>query len=302
MLYFCLVLFIISILLTAHLLFLNRAIQDALKQMEEIEEHPERNRQLKAIQSNRIIEGLFNRINRIYMARQQERIVYQRRETQIRREIENISHDLRTPLTSIIGYVDLIRDTETKEEEKQEYLDIIYKRARVLQGFIQDFYEISRIEGDDYPFLLDTVSVQSILSDAAVAYYNEFERKHIHVMIDLSEKQSFIIADKIQLNRILNNLIQNALKYAQNQFCIQQSVKDGRCIIKFINDKGNMKEEELKLIFDRFYTGDQTRNNGSTGLGLTITKMLVEKMKGCIDARFENDSFVIELQWMERIG
>ncbi len=301
MLYFCLLLIIVIILLTAHLLYLNRAIQDASKQMDEIDEHPERNRQLKAIQTNRLIEELFNKVNNIYVARQQERIVYQRRETQIRREIENISHDLRTPLTSIIGYVDLIQDTETKEEEKREYLDIIYKRARVLQGFIQDFYEISRIEGDDYPFLLDTISVQTMLSDAAVAYYNEFERKHIQVKIDLSEKQSFIIADKIQLNRILNNLIQNALKYAEQQFSIRQFVKEGRCIIQFRNDRGNMKEEELKLVFDRFYTGDHTRNNGSTGLGLTITKMLVEKMKGCIDARFEDDTFIIELQWMERI-
>jgi signal transduction histidine kinase len=268
--------------------------------MDEIEKNPQSNRQLKNLSTNRRIEEVLNKINLIYQARQKERIIYQRRETQIRQEIENISHDLRTPLTSIMGYVELLQDKETKEEEKEEYLQIISKRARVLQAFIQDFYEISRMEAEDYPLLLDKVSVQHMVGEAAVSYYHEFETKNIHVTIDLEERPCYIIADKIQYNRILNNLIQNALKYAKKQFMIKQYSEKGRCILQFRNDKSNMKEEKLKLVFDRFYTGDQTRSNGSTGLGLTITRILVEKMKGAINARFEEDMFVIELQWPEK--
>jgi len=256
------------------------------------------NRQLKAFTIDKKIEALLKKINDLYGARQQERNVYQRRETQIRREIENISHDLRTPLTSILGYVDLVQDEETTESERVEYLMIIYKRARVLQGFIQDFYEISRIEGDNYPFLLESIPVQGMLSEAVVAYYHEFEKNNIQVTVELEEKQSFIIADKIQFNRILNNLIQNALKYAQKQFMIKQFTLDGYCILQFKNDKNTITGEDLNVIFERFYTQDQSRNNQSTGLGLTITKVLVEKMKGQIEARLEKDLFVIELRWL----
>ena len=265
--------------------------------MEEIEKHPERNRQLKAFTTNRAMEKLLDKINDIYQAMQQERITYQKIETQIRREIRYISHDLRTPLTSIIGYVDLVQDAQTKETDRENYLQIIKKRARILQGFIQDFYELSRIEADDYPFVLDLIHVQNILSEVAVAYYNEFNKKKIQVEVDLDEKPCFIIADKIQLNRILNNLIQNALKFSQSQFIIKQYTLNGKCIIHFSNDKSQMKEDELKYIFERFYTGDLSRNNKSTGLGLTISKLLVERMKGSIEARLDGDFFVIELCW-----
>lgn len=298
--YLCITLFVIVMLLVLQIHFLYNSLHRTIEQMDDIEKYPERNRQLKTFSTNRKIEKLQNKINLIYQARQQERIVYQRRETQIRREIENISHDLRTPLTSMIGYMELMKDPETTESEREEYTTIISKRARVLQSFIQDFYEISRIEGEDYPFLLDKISVQSIVGEAAVAYYHEFEIKNIQVVVDMEDKPCFILADKIQFNRILNNLIQNASKYAGKKFEIKQFTMNGRCILQFNNDRNDMTKEELNCIFDRFYTGDQTRSNGSSGLGLTITKLLVEKMKGSIEARVEKDLFVIELQWTEK--
>jgi signal transduction histidine kinase len=284
-------------MLAARQYLLQRTIRSAADQIKEREKHPESNRQLKSISMDRNIEELLKKINEIYQARQQERIIYERRETQIRREIENISHDLRTPLTSIIGYVELIRDPQTKEYERKEYLQIIQKRAKLLQGFIQNFYELSRIEGDDYPLLLDLVQVQSSLSEVVVAYYREFEKRQLEVTVSLEDKPCFIIADKIQFNRILNNLIQNVLKYAQNRFILKQFTKDGECILQFHNDKDQMKETELKLIFDRFYTGDLARSNQSTGLGLTIVKILTEKMKGHVDAKLEGDLFIIEVRF-----
>jgi signal transduction histidine kinase len=265
--------------------------------MDEIQKHPDRNRQLVAFIANREIENLLKRINTVYETRQQERINYQRRENLIRREIENISHDLRTPLTSIIGYAELMQDEKTSEKEKQEYLEILRKRAKVLQGFIQDFYELSRIEGDNYPLFLDAVHVQNTLTETIVSYYNQFEQKQIEVNVELEKQTCFIVADKIQINRILNNLIQNALKYAKSRFILKQYTRKGECIILFQNDKGEMREEDLKYIFDRFYTGDRSRNNQSTGLGLTISKILVEKMKGSIVAKFTDDLFTIELRW-----
>lgn len=297
MIYLCIIFFILIVYLTIRLTFLTKAMREASKQMTAIEMQPEANQQLKALTFDKDIEELFTKINDIYQTRQQERIIYQRRETQIRREIENISHDLRTPLTSIIGYVDLIQNDEPEEQEKEEYLTIIKRRAKVLQGFIQDFYELSRIEGENYPILLEAVTVQSLLAETAVAYYHEFEKKHIRVELEMEDKKADIIADKIHLNRVFNNLIQNALKYSSKVFTIRQFIKEKECILRFQNDKGNLTENEMDLIFDRFYCGDLSRSNNSTGLGLTITKILVEKMKGRIHAYLEGEMFIVEVSF-----
>ncbi|MFT4142848.1 MAG: HAMP domain-containing sensor histidine kinase [Mobilitalea sp.] len=297
MIYIGIIFFVLVVLLVIRLSFLFRSIKTAIKQMSLIEQLPEENQQIKDIPFDKNLEQLLKKINELYRARQEERIAYQRREMQIRREIENISHDLRTPLTSILGYVDLIQNDDLEENEKEEYLQIIKKRAKVLQGFIQDFYELSRIEGEDYPLKLEAVTIQTILAETAVAYFNEFEKKNIQVNLELLDHKTDLIADKIQLNRIFNNLIQNALKYATEVFAIKQIDGNKECILRFQNDKGSITKKELELIFDRFYSGDSSRNNHSTGLGLTITKILVEKMKGSINAYLEEELFVIELRF-----
>lgn len=295
--YICILLVILILILVAHLCFLHKALRRVAFDMEQIEEQPEQNRQLKSIYGLHSLEQVLQRINLLYTARQKERIHYQRREQQLRQEIENISHDLRTPLTSILGYLDLLQDEDTSPKEREEYHEIIRKRAKVLQGFIQDFYEISRIEADDYPLVLTSIPVQSTVKEAIVAYYLDFERRNIQVEVSLEETPCYIIADKIQFDRILNNLIQNALKYADQQFTIRQSLTNNNCCLQFINDSAGLTEEELSRIFERFYTGDQSRNNQSSGLGLTITKTLTHKMKGQIEARIEKNLFILELTW-----
>lgn len=294
--YILMVLVFIIIFLIAYLFLLFKALSEAADQMDEIEKNPERNRQLKGIPTIPRLEKLFFKINTIYTARQKERIVYQLNETKIRQEIENISHDLRTPLTSILGYLDLVQDSASLKEQ-EEYLGIIRNRARLLQGFIENFYEISRLEANDYPLEPEVIKVKGMLTDTIVAYYHEFEKKHMEVSVELGEMDTYIIADRIQFGRVLNNLIQNALKYGDEKFILKQFIRENQCVIKFINDKNKLTENELRNIFERFYTGDQSRSNHSTGLGLTITKLLVEKMKGSIEARFEGEYFVVELSW-----
>jgi signal transduction histidine kinase len=264
--------------------------------MEEIEQQPKSNRQLNAITADTRFQKLLSGINKIYRVRQEERILYQRNEIKMRKEIENISHDLRTPLTSILGYLELMEGASS-EEERQEFLQIISKRAKLLQSFIQDFYEMSIVEGDRYPIILENVEVQSMLKDNMVAYFHEFEKKHLGVSIELEDRPVFLIVDRIQFNRIINNLITNVLKYAKEKFILKQYITEGYCVIQFMNDRSNITEEGLKVIFERFYTGDHSRSNQSTGLGLTITKLLVEKMMGQIEARFEGEYFLIELRW-----
>jgi signal transduction histidine kinase len=287
----------VCVFVMLRLCFLEHSIHKAVRQMEEISRLGESNRKLQAITNDRHLEKLLQKINTVYQTQQKERIRYQRKEDRIRMEIENISHDLRTPLTSIMGYVELIKDPATKESERTEYLDIIHKRARVLQGFIEDFYELSRIEGEDYPITYEIIAVQPALKEAVVSYYQQFEKKQIKVDIQLEEKPCSIIAGRMQFYRILNNLIQNALKYAHTFFTLKQFTENGECVILFQNDNSQLKQKDMDNIFERFYTGDESRKGQSTGLGLTIAKMLAENMRGKICASLDNGIFTIELRW-----
>lgn len=296
MIYLGIGLCIIGIIPAVALFTLIRALKSIIVQMDEIEEEPEENRQLKNPDTSRCLEKLLIRINRIYQSRQQERIRLQRREKGIRREIEDISHDLRTPLTSILGYLDLLQDKDIPETEKAAYLEVIEKRARGLKSLIENFYELSRLEGENYPLVLSVVSVQAAVREAVLAFYREFEEKDIRVTVELEEKECFVTADKVYFNRILTNLIQNACKYSNYFFEIRQESKDGACCLQFRNDWKDGKEEDLDFIFNRFYTGDATRSRGSSGLGLTIAKLLAEKQKASVSAWLEGDVFVIELK------
>lgn len=297
MIYVIIMLVFICIYFAIRFLYLNRAIQNTMRQMEQKEEEKDSNRKLKAISPHKNMEALLVKINKLYEYRQQERILYQRRENRIRQEIENVSHDLRTPLTSIIGYVELIQEPNTSEDEKKEYLFIISKRAKVLQGFIEEFYELSRVEGEDYPVVYENIPVKTFLKEVLVSYYQQFERKQIRVEIQLDERSCNIIADKTQFNRVVNNLIQNALKYTESFFILKQYSTKEEGIILFQNDSTELKEEDMKYIFDRFYTGDENRKGQSTGLGLTIAKILVENMKGRINATLKDNIFTVELRW-----
>lgn len=297
MIYLGIGLCIIGIIPAVILFTLIRGLKSVTAQMDEIEKQPEQNRQLKNPDTSHSMEELLSRINRIYQSRQKERIRLQRREEGIRREIENISHDLRTPLTSILGYFDLMEDEDVSEAEKEEYLKIIKKRAKGLKSLIDNFYDISRLEGENYPVTMEEVPIQSAVRETVLGFYREFEEKHIQVTIELEETEYLVTADKLQLNRILTNLIQNALKFGSKYFEIRQESKAGTCCIQFRNDQEGMKEEELNLIFGRFYTRDATRSRGSSGLGLTIIKLLAEKQKICVKAWLEEGTFVIELQF-----
>ncbi len=297
MLYIVIGLGLICIYFAVRFLALKHSIRNAAFQMDKIEEQKESNRKLKAVTSDKDLELLLNRINKLYEFRQEERISYQRREHQLQRGVENISHDLRTPLTSIMGYTELIQDPGTSQEEQQEYLSIIYKRAKVLQGFIEDFYELSRFQGENYPLRYEILLVQPIIKEVLVAYYRQFEKKQIQVEVHLEDERCSIIADRVQFNRILNNLIQNALKYTKTSFTLKQYRAQENCIIQFCNDNTDLTDEDMKHIFDRFYTGDENRSGQSTGLGLTIAKLLVENMKGNIHGELKDGRFTIELSF-----
>lgn len=246
---------------------------------------------------NNEIEELVRDINSIYDENQKVRAENKRIDEELRRSISNMSHDLRTPLTSISGYIQLIKNDKSSEEEKKEYLDIVDKRARSLQGLITNFYDLSRLNSNDYIFNFKNINLKNILLENIATYYGSFISNDIEPSIEIQDKVSNIISDENAVNRIFSNLIGNMIKHGEKFISINLKEEEDFIVTEFINSVEYSEEIQVDKIFDRFYIGDKSRTRNNTGLGLAITKALVEKLGHSIKAKLDNDKLYIQIFW-----
>ncbi len=265
------------------LMVLKKSVKAAECQLKEINEQLEENREVKLSAPDKELEELLVEINRSLKEIRRERIVYARWETEFKQQIENISHDLRTPLTSMIGYLKLMDRTGLGEEE-QEDLQRVLRKAEQLQELITQFYDYSRVTAKGYPLELERVEVTRLLREALADSYGELSGKQLEVTAELPETPVYVSGNQQALKRVIQNLLQNSVKYAVGFLKVSVREEENQVEICFINAVEGMTEQEAGRLFERFYTLDSSRGNGSTGLGLTIAKEFVEKMGGSIRA------------------
>lgn len=242
------------------------------------------------------VEQLANEINCLYDYAQQERVTLKKKEEYLRQSITHISHDLRTPLTSIKGYMQLMERDSNKEEKKQ-YIEIIKKRTEHLQELVTTFYDLSRIEEQEYPFEYSMVHLGECLAQSILMYYEDFTSRGIEPSIEIEEDIPMIVADKQVVQRIFSNLISNIVKYGASPVSISLKQQDGVIVTTFCNYAPELKGEQVSSLFERFYSGDHTRGNRSSGLGLSIAKEFVEQLGHNIHATLENKMLCIQIQW-----
>lgn len=285
------ILSVISVYFSARFFLLSKNIKEVSKDFMEISQDIERNRRLTLNSPNKNLENLLIYINEYLEKTQKEKIKSMNREREIRKEIESISHDLRTPLTSILGYLELMRDDDTTQEEQVEYISIIERKSKALQNLIQTFYDVSRLEANDYKMNMEVIDIHKELMEHMLLYYNDFEKRNLNVNIDMIDECVNIEGDIKSIERIFNNLIQNAIKYSKSSLEVKLNKNKEYVNITFINDTENLEEKDVDNLFNRFYMKDESRHNHSSGLGLTVTKLLIECMNGEIDA-FIKDNYI----------
>lgn len=243
------------------------------------------------------IESLVVCINELYEINHKMTVKIRTSEEKLRRSIANMSHDLRTPLTSIIGYMQLVKDDNLSKEEKDKYFGIIEGRTKILQNLIASFYELSRIESNEYKFKLQCINLGDILCETIALFYNDFVSKKIEPTISIEENVPVIVSDENAVLRIFSNLINNMLKHGEENVAISLQKHDGYIVTEFLNNAPNLKQEDVDHIFDRFFTADLTRSDKNTGLGLSITKAFVEQLGHKIEAELTNDILTIKVIW-----
>ena len=242
-------------------------------------------------------EQLLSGLNDLLELRQQERADYRRKEQQLRRQIANVSHDLRTPLTSILGYLQLLEQEDLSPEKREEYFQIVEGRARTLQSFIASFYDLSRIEGGELPLERELVDLGRTLSDQLAAAYEQIEEAGLEMEVDVADGLPPVWADSGAVTRVFSNLLTNALRHGTGALSVKL-YREGGCIVSaFSNQAEGITAEDVDHVFERFYTADKMRTGQSTGLGLAIVKALAERMGHTAAARWEDGWFTVLVRW-----
>lgn len=247
--------------------------------------------------NKRQLESVALEINKILEEKQKNEVEHKRMDLELRQAIANISHDLRTPLTSIMGYMQLMEDNNVSQDEKKQYVDIVKNRTKALKILITSFYDLSRLEANEYKFELKSLNLYNVMSETIVSFYNDFLNRGIEPNIDIDEKIPLVIVDENAVRRIISNLIQNMLKYGENFVAISLKQSNEGLVTTFTNDAPNLTDEDAKHLFERFFTADRARSGKSTGLGLAITKELVEQMGHTIAVELSQGKLSIIIKW-----
>lgn len=289
MIYLLLILlFFTAVYFACRLFLLKKSITRASDELDEISENLEENRIIKLSAPDRDLERLLKTVNNNLKAIRKSHLDYIRKERQLREQVENISHDLRTPLTAILGYLKMI-DSPQMLPEDRDSLDIAIRKSQTLQSLITQFYELSKVTSDDFQLQLTNVDAARILRETCLDHYGLLEQQHLNVLMDIPETAAVIRADADSLTRVFSNLLQNTGRYAKSELKIRfaQHPDTGVAEFVFSNDVApSSRIDDPSRLFDRFYMQEESRSRGGTGLGLTISKNLVEHMGGTMQADY----------------
>ena len=279
------------------LLFLtNNKIKSITINLKEVNE-VDTNKGIRILSFNKNLNILIKEVNEFIRENKEIKYRYKESDLEIRQAIANMSHDLRTPLTSIMGYIQLLDDENISSDERKQYISIIEKRSQSLKSLISSFYDLSRLQASEYEMKIEKINISSILCNIIASFYDDFENNNLNPIIKIDEGSGVVNGDKNATERIFSNLIQNILKHAKGDLEIYLSKRDNYIITQFINDAPDLKEEDVKRIFERFFTSDRMRTGRNTGLGLAITKILVEKQGHEIWAEKLKGKLIINIKW-----
>ena len=211
--------------------------------------------------------------------------------------ITNVSHDIKTPLTSIINYVDLLQKEHTPEEE-EKYLEVLSRQSNRLKKLTEDLIEASKASTGNISMELTSIDVKEILEQSLAEYKEKFDANGLEIITDIKDEDIKVRADGNLLWRILNNLYSNINKYAlaNTRVYIDVSKEDGNALISLKNisrEQLNISADEL---MERFVRGDSSRHTEGSGLGLNIASSLAEIQKGSLKLSVDGDVFKTELR------
>lgn len=291
MAYIIVILLIILIVLLVYLLLLQQQIKNMSRQLSRrLEENTRQPVSLELINSG--LNQLAAHINQCLKAEETLRLSGIREEKKFKELIADISHDLRTPLTAIKGYLQLLDMTQLTTDQ-QSKLTVARKHTEELSQLIECFFEYSYLLNTEPELHLCRFNLTQLVTEVLIGFVASLEKKQLAILFDEDTPPIFVTADPQLTTRIVQNLMRNCMEHSEGDIMV--GISDGEmALISFKNQVKQPKQIDVNRIFDRFYTGDIARSH-STGLGLAIVKLLTEQMNGTVSASMEENLLEIRV-------
>ena len=236
---------------------------------------------------DRVIRALAVQINRQMHLLRKERLRLQHGDSELKNAVTNISHDLRTPLTAICGYLDLLMQ-QPQSEASERYLAVIRERTDAMCGLTEELFRYSVISGTTEKLHFEPICLNDVLEQSLAGFYGTLSERGIVPDIEISEQPLVRTLDRHALRRIFDNILSNAAKYSDGDLSVRLS-SDG--MVRFENHAEDLDAMQTAHLFERFFTVNTARSG--TGIGLSIAKLLTEKMGGNIAAEYNEGKLSI---------
>lgn len=300
------VLAIIVIIMAAVLLKIRAQLRDINDQLDFLYEND--TNMLIGTDTNLIYLGQFKqRVNRFVEQWHKKRAEAAKKEQMISDTYTSLSHDIRTPLTSLDGYFQLLKD-EKDEKLQAHYIGIIQERIASLKDILEELFMFTKLKNDTFNLEMDKCCVSRLLKQTVFSYYDEWKMRGIEPVVDICDEQIFILANTQALKRVFQNVIKNGLVHGKSDIEIKLYTIDsgknagsdrGNKVVNIVvsNTIDDPENIDTSQVFERFYKADEARSVTSSGLGLSIAKELVERMGGKINAQIEDNRFCINISY-----
>ena len=275
-----------ALCLLAYLLVLRHSLREAAEELDE-KLRTDTNTLISISSGDRAMQSLVTHINRQLQALRRERLRLHSGNAELTAAVTNVSHDLRPPRTALCGYLDLL-EQEPQTEAAARYLAVIRERTDAMRALMEELFRYSVLTATADELHTEPVCLNDVLEQSLAGYYGALSARGITPSVQLPEEKVIRPLDAAALRRVFDNILSNAAKYSDGDLAVVLA-PDGK--VTFSNRASALSRVEAARLFDRFYTVDSAR--GSTGLGLSIAKLLTEKLHGTISADYENETLRI---------
>ena len=285
---FCIAAFFIGI----KLYFLKKSIKEIHISLSRILK-TDTNQLLTISSADKEMKLFVNDLNKELQNLRKEKLEYQNGNQELKKIVSNISHDIRTPLTTIQGYIDLLKKNTEKQEE---YIQIIEKKTEELTLLTDQLFDFSTTMDVGIKIKKEKCCINEILEEVLANMYPIFKEKQMNPKLEICKQKIYRNLDKNSINRIFENILSNVCKYGEGDFKV---TLDSKGVITFSNKATSLDEITVQKIFDRYFTVENAKK--STGLGLSISKQLVELNGGTISAKCVKENLIIKICFFEKL-
>lgn len=278
-----------------------RQIRDICRQLHFLKTHDSNMRITTDTQSG-YLGTLVNDLNDLLEQCRAEHKKYMKKEKILSDTYTNLSHDIRTPLTSLDGYIQLLSDC-SEPDEQNYYLSIITERVASLKDMLEELFTFTRLKDDSFELKLTECDLTRILKTTLFSYYDEWLKRDITPSFELPENPVLITGNDTALRRIIQNILKNGIDHGESRLNISLSLSESAepdsatAILHFENEVKEAHMIDTSQVFERFYKADAARSQTSSGLGLSIAKEMVLRMNGSIHASTKDNTFCIEIRF-----